>query len=254
VTIENTTFMTVTKKDQVIAILGPIFSAIGYYLLASVIAVLSGILARYIVAASADAAATSKQILVIQASSFATVLGMAISFGLTALWKGRQVDQTNIAAGLGWKKIGRIPVVLVLAVAICGYAVVVGVMFHLYRPNPLVPVLLANRVLWFLSSATLVVALPMAEEVFFRGWLWLAIERQSSAITAAALTAVLWLAAHLEQGVTAAAVLAPAAAALSAARYYGQSVLASMLLHVTYNCVMVVLPVLLAHSSNGLTQ
>jgi tetratricopeptide (TPR) repeat protein/membrane protease YdiL (CAAX protease family) len=83
-----------------------------------------------------------------------------------------------------------------------------------------------------LTFLIMVVLAPVAEELFFRGWLW------------AALTSSLWLALHLGYGLWQPMVLIPAAIILSLARYIGGSPATSIPLHMIHNLVVALWPIL----------
>jgi membrane protease YdiL (CAAX protease family) len=76
---------------------------------------------------------------------------------------------------------------------------------------------------------------PVAEELFFRGWLWTALRRSWGVWPTALCTAGLWLGIHAIDGPVRALILLPTAILLCLARYYGGSVRASLLVHVVNN-------------------
>jgi len=76
---------------------------------------------------------------------------------------------------------------------------------------------------------------PVAEELFFRGWLWTALRRSWGVWPTAFCTAGLWLGIHAIDGPVRALILLPTAILLCLARHYGGSVRASLLLHVVNN-------------------
>ena len=88
----------------------------------------------------------------------------------------------------------------------------------------------------------IVIAAPVAEELFFRGWLWVGLQRHWGVVPTAAFTGVVWAAIHLDGGFWKPVLLLPVALALSAARYYGQSVRAPIALHAVYNLIAIVPP------------
>jgi membrane protease YdiL (CAAX protease family) len=80
---------------------------------------------------------------------------------------------------------------------------------------------------------------PLSEELFYRGWLWTGLRKHWGWLPTAALTSAAWLVGH-----SAATVgwLLPVAVILSVARHYGQSVRASIALHILYNFIVLIAP------------
>jgi uncharacterized protein len=88
----------------------------------------------------------------------------------------------------------------------------------------------------FIVTLLLAVAVaPVAEELFFRGWLWTALLRCWGVWPSALCTGGLWLAMHALDSPVRALILLPATILLSLARYYCGSVRASLLVHVANN-------------------
>lgn len=81
---------------------------------------------------------------------------------------------------------------------------------------------------------------PVAEELFFRGWLWTALRQYWGVLATATATGVFWYMIHASHGLLYMALLLPAVVAISAVRHVGGSLRASMLTHVTYNIFCVV--------------
>jgi hypothetical protein len=82
---------------------------------------------------------------------------------------------------------------------------------------------------------------PIAEECFFRGWLWTALRRDWGAVATIAATGLLWLVNHAAGGPIQPLVLFPAAILLGAAREVGGSVRASLTLHLLNNGIALAL-------------
>jgi membrane protease YdiL (CAAX protease family) len=76
---------------------------------------------------------------------------------------------------------------------------------------------------------------PIAEELFFRGWLWTALRRSWGVWPTAVCTAGMWLAVHALDAPARVLMLLPMAVLLSLARYYGNSVRASLAVHIVNN-------------------
>ena len=89
---------------------------------------------------------------------------------------------------------------------------------------------------------------PLAEELFFRGWLWTALRRHWRAFPTALLTCGFWLLVHLERGLLLPLFLLPTAVILGFARHFC-GIRASVILHALYNLCGVVVPLLLLRSN-----
>jgi CAAX protease family protein len=99
------------------------------------------------------------------------------------------------------------------------------------------PIVLAAHVL------LLVIVAPVAEELFFRGWLWTALRRSWGVWPTALCTASIWLAVHTLDGPVRAVILVPTAILLCLARHYGGSVRASLVVHIVNNGAAVMIQV-----------
>jgi membrane protease YdiL (CAAX protease family) len=85
-----------------------------------------------------------------------------------------------------------------------------------------------------------VVMAPVAEELFFRGWLWEALCRRGHGVTTTAvLTAIPWLLLHGIESPGRILFLLPAAVIFPLARHLGGGVLASLTVHFTNNLSVV---------------
>ncbi len=93
-----------------------------------------------------------------------------------------------------------------------------------------------------------VVLAPLAEELFFRGWLWTALRRHWRAFPTALLTCGFWLLVHLERGLLLPLFLLPTAVILGFARHFC-GIRAAIILHAIYNLCSVVVPLLLLRSN-----
>jgi membrane protease YdiL (CAAX protease family) len=76
---------------------------------------------------------------------------------------------------------------------------------------------------------------PLAEELFFRGWLWTGLRRHCGALPTGLMTAVMWLVLHLDRGIAYIVVLLLPALILTVARQVGKSVWATIPMHSIYN-------------------
>jgi membrane protease YdiL (CAAX protease family) len=99
---------------------------------------------------------------------------------------------------------------------------------------------------WFAVVALLT---PIAEEVFFRGWLWTSLRRFWAPFIVMTVTGIGWLVPHMLGGVNLALRLLPLAVILSLARLFCGSVSATIGLHVLNNaCVFLAI---LLYRENG---
>ena len=84
---------------------------------------------------------------------------------------------------------------------------------------------------------------PVAEELFFRGWLWGALRKTWSPAPVLCCTSGLWLAMHLLDGSWRAILLLPTAILLGLARHHGDSVRASLWPHLMNNSLVVLIQI-----------
>jgi len=159
--------------------------------------------------------------------------------------QGRIVGRGSLQTGLGYQPISPRPIVILMAVLIAGYAVLwdlihyvyfrdlVYQQFLVYAANPWTAVDLA------LGSVLLA---PVSEELLFRGWLWTGLRKHWGALPTAVFTGMFWLGIHSPNIIV---WLFPAAVMLSIARHFGQSVRASIALHMLYNFIVLISPIAL---------
>jgi membrane protease YdiL (CAAX protease family) len=82
---------------------------------------------------------------------------------------------------------------------------------------------------------------PVTEELFFRGWLWSALRKTWSPARTMTWTTGLWLAMHFMDGTWRPFLLLPTGILLGLARHYGDSVRASLTLHLINNGMVVLI-------------
>jgi membrane protease YdiL (CAAX protease family) len=145
-----------------------------------------------------------------------------------AVIHGRIVGSGNINAGLGNKPVSRLPLVLCLAVVLVAYVVVRHFLLHGASPPLPTNIFLAGLLIF--SNCVIE---PAAEESLFRGWLWTGLQRCWGLLPTALLTSTLFLAIHFSP--RSIVTLVPVAIILALARHFGQSVRASLALHMIYN-------------------
>lgn len=91
-----------------------------------------------------------------------------------------------------------------------------------------------------LVTVVLVAALaPIAEELFFRGWLWTALRRSLGPILTAVATSLFWLSLHAPDGLIRPLLLLPMAIILAAARHFTGSVRGPIMVHIFNNAMAV---------------
>ncbi|GGF46318.1 hypothetical protein GCM10007301_02280 [Azorhizobium oxalatiphilum] len=92
---------------------------------------------------------------------------------------------------------------------------------------------------WHLAEIVLILEIvllaPVAEELFFRGWIWTELSRKWSAPGVMLATALPFLLLHGVTDVGRVLVLLPVTALLTLARHFGGGIRASLLCHVFYN-------------------
>ena len=163
---------------------------------------------------------------------------------LGAVRRGRRVGGGDLRAGLGWLPVRRRPLVAglvgctLVVVAHAGLSVSSADMREFY--GKAVPALGGPRTgdagyaAWIV--ATVVIGAPVAEELFFRGWLWAGLRRRWGAWRTGGATGLLFLLVHGLGGEwRQLAALVPVVVLLSLARELGESVRASLMVHVVNN-------------------
>ena len=167
---------------------------------------------------------------------------------LVALRRGRIVGHGDRRRGLGLLPLQRRRLLTGLLIAVIP---IVGGWYVLLRHAPIpLPVHGVGELLTGVAqapSALSVIGLllvtgilaPVAEEWFFRGWLWSGLRQHWGAVPVACATSCLWLLAHLPESFTRPLFLLPIAVMLGVARHACGSVRAPLLLHLTNNLFFV---------------
>lgn len=168
---------------------------------------------------------------------------------LGSWWQARFVGQGSRAAGLGWRPVRRPRLVagfalLMVVWVLCYIAIIIHVRpvaVFISRDVPHTPVLTmeGGAALNVVRMLLIAVLAPVAEELFFRGWLWTALRRSWGALPTALWTGGIWLCLHALEGAVRVPILVPAAVLLSLARHYGGSVRASLPVHFANNAAAV---------------
>ncbi len=165
---------------------------------------------------------------------------------LGAVRRGRRVGGGDLRAGLGWLPVRQRRLVaglvsctlLLVVVAHAGLSASSAGMREFY--SKAVPALGGPRTgdagyaAWIV--ATVVIGAPVAEELFFRGWLWAGLRRRWGAWRTGGATGLLFLLVHGLGGEwRQLAALVPVVVLLSLARELGGSVRASLMVHAANN-------------------
>ncbi len=182
----------------------------------------------------------------------AQLIGLALAvfsiygtFTIVSLHKARQIGNGDWRAGLGFAPIRN-------ALRVLGFAalllVFVSLLLTTLAVNPTLHALYTSYGKQFGKSlaggspafvllfwAVAILLAPVAEELFFRGWLWTGLRKTLTPIATSVITGVLWLACHLADGLLQPITLIPAAIILSLVRHHGASVRASIAVHFANN-------------------
>jgi membrane protease YdiL (CAAX protease family) len=159
--------------------------------------------------------------------------------------QGRIVGYGNLRMGLGDQPISLRPTVVLMAILIAAYAILWNIIHYVYFRE-----LVYQQFLIYASNPWSFVDLcfgsvllaPLAEELCFRGWLWTGLRRHWGALPTGALTGMTWLGLHSANIIV---WLLPVAVMLSVARHFGQSVRASIALHMLYSFIVLISPLVL---------
>lgn len=210
-----------------------ILVAIGWLILANIPAFFFGFITAVSVRAMGRTMATTPNALVL--IELLGVLGVGGIFLLASYLRGRIIGRGDIRIGLSITPVFNWPLVIFLCAFTALYALFLAFAGFKVRPEILAQRL--SRDLW-LEALTLVAVCflaPVAEELFFRGWLWNGLKEHWNLPLTASVISAIWLAIHLERGVFIAAALVPVAVLIALARYFGRSVKASIAVHMTLN-------------------
>jgi membrane protease YdiL (CAAX protease family) len=166
-----------------------------------------------------------------------------------AMRRGWLTGKGDIEAGLGAGPIRNAMLVPLLALtAVVAAAVLLAIVRHvpwLHRAAeglsmPFLQTLKDAGPVRKLVTVVFVAALaPIAEELFFRGWLWTALLRFWNPGVVAVVTGAFWLLLHAPDGLIRPLMLLPMAAILSASRYWNGSVQGPVMLHIFNNALAV---------------
>lgn len=169
------------------------------------------------------------------------VLGASGLF-LWAVARQSKADDAGIWAQLAAGPLARRWLLLLLGVVMTLYTTLITIGFFSAYPGQLAQVVGTDPVLYVAILAVTILLAPVAEELFFRGWLWTALGEYWSLTAVAFATGILFFAIHIPNGVAYAVLLVPLIVALSLARHYCGALRAPVLLHIWSNLVAVLAP------------
>jgi membrane protease YdiL (CAAX protease family) len=157
--------------------------------------------------------------------------GFAIVLLYSAWIRGRIVGDGDRRLGLGLAPIEKLPVVIGLSIVLVAYAALID--FAIYQNGPEIFFQSSSVALWLTLTDSLIaiILVPLAEELFFRGWLWTGLWKHWGTWLTGLITAAIWLALHLERGVSYVMLLLLPAIILTVARQVGRSVRATIPMH-----------------------
>lgn len=215
--------------------------AIGWYLAGLLATTFVSFIITMVYTASGRAAPTA---LAVPLSFFTVQMVILFSALHRAKIVGLRGDRRD---GLGLAPMRRFWLLLLLAAVMVGY---LGLIWTIRAVTPLPKWAAGNFSVeaCFATcgvSARAIIALcmitlpPVAEEFFFRGWLWTGLRRFWKPWPTIVGTGVFWMALHLLDDITLPLRLLPQAIIFSLARHYCGSVYASMALHALNNMVSV---------------
>jgi membrane protease YdiL (CAAX protease family) len=185
--------------------------------------------------------------------ALAATVALQVTLLAGDLRQGRQLGHGDRLRGLGAPPVRRPRFVAGLVAAVILWVllyVAVLIRFHAVAsfvatdvPPALAPLPGSDLVL--AVRMVLVVALaPVAEELFFRGWLWTGLRRSWGVWPTAVVTSAVWLSLHALGAPVRVPILVPTAILLCVARHYGGSVRASLAVHVANNATAMAIQVL----------
>jgi membrane protease YdiL (CAAX protease family) len=152
-----------------------------------------------------------------------------------AIIRGRIIGRGDVRLGLSIAPISKLPIVIVLAILVAAYAALLDYAAYTTHPDVFFQFSSVSPRVVLLRTFALVLMAPLAEELFFRGWLWNGLRQRWNALPTALFTAAFWLVLHLDRGLSLVALLLPVALVLTLARQVGKSVWATIPLHGIYN-------------------
>jgi uncharacterized protein len=177
--------------------------------------------------------------LVAQRLSVALSLVMYVALTLAILGAARFRGKAHwalLVAWTPWKPLRGSHVVWIVAVATVAYGIAADALVSRFYPPSNAWITMPKGVPWIVLFVVLAVAgAPLAEEMFFRGWLYTGLRSKMRAWAAITVTATLFALAHWEKTHIYALAVFPVGIALGVVRERTGSIKASMAVHAVYN-------------------
>lgn len=185
------------------------------------------------------------------ASLIGALVLSAVAFHHGALREARRSPDPRIRASVQPSPVRRWPVVILASVVLTPFAIYLAVALGRMSPDMQQANLAASPVLLAMAAILVSTLTPLAEETFFRGWLWTALSLRIGVAGAAFLSGSLFLFAHATEALlrgqiagaaARALILLPLAIGLSIVRALCGGPRGSMIVHGLYNFAVVAVP------------
>lgn len=187
-----------------------------------------------------DAHLTSSNMLIIYTTVGA--LGSMAFLSWAAIRGGAAAGHGDVRAGLGDGAIARPILLALIVILISTYGAVVTLGIFSASPNLIRQMTNANLVIVATSALITVLGAPVAEELFFRGWLWTGLRTRWGGFISAMVTSLMWLLAHIPEGIARMTLLLPLAIMLPFSRHLCRSVRAPVIVHICNNAAVTLSP------------
>jgi membrane protease YdiL (CAAX protease family) len=158
------------------------------------------------------------------------------------------VGRGNRRAGVDDRPITRWWLLIVLALLAATWAFVTSAFWYAVAPQWVSS--WRGESPWTLMAFAVVTVIlaPLAEELFYRGWLWTGLRQNWRTFPTALLSCSLWLISHIGRGFLLPVILIPTAVILGFARHFC-GIRAAIIVHATYNLVVLFVLVALLTST-----
>jgi len=166
--------------------------------------------------------------------------GLGIVLLYAASIRGRIVGGGDRRLGLGVAPIARLPIIIGLSTVVVLYAALIVFAVYKYRQDLFFQSSSVPLWLTLFDSLVIIILAPLAEELFFRGWLWTGLRKHWGVLPTGLVTAAMWLLLHLDRGIGYRGIgyvmlLLFPALILTVARQVGKSVRATIAIHAIFN-------------------
>jgi uncharacterized protein len=165
------------------------------------------------------------------------VMYVALTLAILGAARLRGKDHwAHLVAWRTWRPLSGSRLVWIVAIATVAYGVAADALVSRFYPPSNAWIMMPKGVPWIALFVVLAVAgAPLAEEMFFRGWLYTGLRSKMRAWTAITVTAILFALAHWEKTHIYALAVFPVGIALGVVRERTGSIKASMAVHAVYN-------------------